>query len=89
MSIRKELELRVESFVGLGWEQLGDSFLSGSVALGGGEKTACQIHPEASSDQFGENQDRNGGATLKKQEEACEILSLGAGSQSVGGGRGM
>lgn len=24
----------MESFVGLGWEQLGDSFLSGSVALG-------------------------------------------------------
>lgn len=52
---------------------------------GGGEKTACQIHPEVSSDQLGENQDRNGGATLK-QEEACEILSLGAGSQSRGGG---
>lgn len=30
----------MESFVGLGWEQLGDSFLSGSVALGveGGRK---------------------------------------------------
>lgn len=75
--------------MGLGWEQLGGLVPKWICCPGGGEKTACQIHPEASSDQFGENQDRNGGATLKKQEEACEILSLGAGSQSVGGGRGM
>lgn len=75
----------MESFVGLGWEQLGGLvpkwICCPGVCVG---ETACQIHPEVSSDQLGENQDRNGGATLK-QEEACEILSLGAGSRGRGG----
>lgn len=49
------------------------------------EETVCQIYPEIFSDPFCTKRIEMGAAKLKKQEEACEILSSSAGSQSVGG----
>lgn len=74
LSIRKELELRVERAVGLGWEQLGTPFLSGSVALRG-RKLHAKYTQKSSQISFLERVGiEMGDAKLEKQEEACEIL---------------
>lgn len=63
----------------------GDSFLSGSVALWG-RKLHAKYTQKSSQIHFVQRvKIEMGAAKLKKQEEACEILSSSAGSQSVGG----
>lgn len=63
----------------------GDSFLSGSAALWGRKLLAKYTQKSSQSHFVQRVRIEMGAAKLKKQEEACEILSSGAGCQSVGG----
>lgn len=71
--------------MGLGWEQLGTPFMSGSVALWE-RKLHARYTEKSSQSSFLERVSiEMGDAKLEKQEEACEILCSSTGCQSVGG----